>query len=51
MIWRDEAQAGIQFLQPAGQSLVSIENARQAKRVEADRDELARRAAYVGEAE
>jgi hypothetical protein len=51
MIWRDETQAGIQFLQPADESLVSIENARQIKRVEADRDELARRAAAVGEAD
>ena len=51
MVWRDEAQAGIQFLQPADGAIVSMENARQIKRVEADRDELARRAAYVGEGE
>jgi hypothetical protein len=51
MVWRDEAQAGIQFLQPADDAIVSMENARQIKRVEADRDELARRAAYVGEGE
>jgi len=51
MIWRDETQAGIQFLQQADDAVVSIDNARQIKKVEADRDELARRAAYTLETE
>lgn len=37
IIWRNEVEAGIVFLEPLGAAVVSIESARRIKQLEADR--------------
>lgn len=49
IVWRDDKQAGVAFLQSDSSAVVSIESARRIKRLEADRDTLARRVAQLSE--
>jgi hypothetical protein len=49
VVWRQQDEAGITFLQPAGQGVVSIEMARRVKKLEADRAALAARVAELTE--
>jgi hypothetical protein len=49
VVWRSEGEAGIAFLQPGGESVVSIGMARRIKRLEADRAALAARVAELAE--
>lgn len=47
--WRRETEAGITFLLSEAGSVVSIETARQIRKLEADRETLARRVAHLSE--
>jgi hypothetical protein len=49
LVWRDETQAGIILSAPDLGSVVSIEAARRLRKLEADRDQLARRVAELSE--
>lgn len=49
IVWRQEMEAGVVFLPSNAASIVSIENARQIRRLEADREALARRVAQLSE--
>jgi hypothetical protein len=49
IVWRQQGEAGIAFLQPGGESVVSIGMARRIKRLEADRAALAARVVELTE--
>jgi hypothetical protein len=49
VVWRQQDEAGVTFLQPAGQGVVSIQMARRVKKLEADRAALAARVAELTE--
>jgi len=49
IVWRRQMEAGIMFLPSDVGSVVSIETARQIRRLEADREALARRVAQLSE--
>ena len=43
MIWRTESEAGIRFISPGYNQIVSIEMARKVRQLEAEREKLAKR--------
>jgi hypothetical protein len=49
IVWRDETQAGILFLHANDEKIVSIETAQRIRKLEADRNALARRVAQLSE--
>ena len=49
IVWRDETQAGIRFLHTDDQRIVSIETALRIRKLEAERNALARRVAQLSE--
>lgn len=49
IVWRREMEAGVMFLPSDAGSVVSIETARKIRRLEADREALARRVARLSE--
>jgi PilZ domain len=49
VVWRREMEAGVEFLAAHAATVVSIETARQIRKIESDRDALARRVAQLSE--
>lgn len=49
MIWRNEKEIGVVFCDDDAGKIISIETARRIKKLEADRDTLARRVAQLTE--
>lgn len=49
IVWRNETQAGIQFIRSASENFVSLDAARQIRKLEAERDALTRRVAELSQ--
>jgi PilZ domain len=49
IVWRQEVEAGVAFLASHAEAVVSIETARRIRRLEEERDSLARRVAELSE--
>ncbi len=49
LVWRNETQAGIQFLRSESETVVSLEAVRQIRKLEIEREALARRVAQLCE--
>ena len=49
IVWRGDKQAGVAFLQSEKSAVISIESARRIKKLQAERDTLARRVAQLSE--